>query len=146
MEDLISEYFIEAGKGNLEEKKRNEMKLIGVKGIGSALNRFIEKEDRDSIGCIVDRQFQKSVDKLMSIDGLEDEQVDDQLSYIKQEREKKAGSSSALTLEEEDAEATLNAPGRKLDREVYLDNQNRDENDDISDENMPPVIQSTKAT
>lgn len=146
MEDLISEYFVEAGKGNAEEKKRNEMKLIGVKGIGSALNRFIEKEDKDSIGCIVDRQFQKTVDRLMSVDGLEDEQVDEQLSHIKQEREKKAGgSAAALTLEEEDAEAALNAPNRKLHTELYPDNKNMSDND-ISDENMPPVIQATKGT
>ena len=123
------------------------MKLIGVKGIGSALNRFIEKEDKDSIGCIVDRQFQKTIDKLMSIDGLEDEQVDEQLSHIKQEREKMTGgSAAALTLEQEDAEEALNAPSRKLQTELYPDNKNMGDNDDISDENMPPVIQSTKGT
>ena len=61
-------------------RKKNEMKLLGVKGIGSAVNRFIEKDDKDSIGCIVDRQFQKSVDKLMSMVDIEDEQVDEQVN------------------------------------------------------------------
>ena len=50
----------------------------------------------------------------MSIDDLEDEQVDDQLSYFKKEREKMIGeSAAAIKQEEEEAEATLNAPNRK---------------------------------
>ena len=136
MEDLISQYFTEAGKGNKEERKKNEMKLLGVKGIGSAVNRFIEKEDKDSFGCIVDRQFQKTVDKLLSMDDIEDEHVDEQLGRFKQEREGIKGAASAK-LEED--EAALNRI-----RTDPSSGDNMDRNDDISDENMPPSIHPTK--
>ena len=145
MEDLISQYFTEAGKGNIEERKKNEMKLLGVKGIGSAVNRFIEKEDKDSVGCIVDRQFQKTVDKLLSMDDVDDEQVDEKLELLKKEREKvKGGAAAAAKLEEEEAEAELDAVDRKR-AETSPNGYNLPVNDDISDENMPPAMQPTTA-
>ena len=146
MEDLISQYFTEAGRGNLEDRKKNEMKLLGVKGIGSAVNRFIEKEDKESIGCIVDRQFQKTVNKLMSMDDIEDEQVDEQLGHLKQERERMTGGAvAAAKLEEQEAEDALDEPNRKTN-EVSTGGDNIAGNDDISDENMPPAIQPTRGT
>ena len=144
MEDLISQYFVEAGKGNADERKKNEMKLLGVKGVGSAVNRFIEKEDKDSIGCIVDRQFQKTVDRLMSIADIEDEQVDEQLGEFKQERARMTGSLDLAKLEAEEAEAALDAPNRKSRTEVSVNDDNLSPIDDISDENVPPAIQSTR--
>ena len=143
MEDLIGQYFTETSKGTTEEKNKNEMKLLGVKGIGSALNRFIDKEDKDGIGCIVDKQFQKSVDMLMSIDDIDDEQVDDQLLSFRREREKHSGGyAAACKMEEAEAEATLNAPNRKAKLDNYAgDNSDRE---DLSDENVPAVVQTTR--
>merc|ERR1719361_616084 len=116
MEDLISQYFTETSKGNASERKRNEMKLLGVKGIGSAVKRYIDKDDKDSIGCIVDKQLEKSIDRLMSIDDMEDEQVDDQLMFFKQERE------------EEKAEAALDAPDRRARVHTSMQSDDRDAN------------------
>ena len=143
MEDLISQYFTETSKGTTEEKNKNEMKLLGVKGIGSALNRFIDKEDKDSISCIVDKQFEKLVNMLMSIDDIDDEQVDDQLSSFKRQREKSnGGNAAACKMEEDEAEAALNAPNRQM----QLDNSpsNSENHGDISDENMPPAVQPVR--
>merc|ERR1712062_276369 len=143
MEDLISQYFTETSKGTTEEKNKNEMKLLGVKGIGSALNRFIDKEDKDSISCIVDKQFEKLVNMLMSIDDIDDEQVDDQLSSFKRQREKSnGGNAAACKMEEDEAEAALNAPNRQM----QLDNSpsNSANHGDISDENIPPAVQPVR--
>ena len=140
MEDLISQYFTETSKGNASERKKNEMKLLGVKGIGSAVKRYIDKDDKDSIGCIVDKQLEKSIDRLMSIDDMEDEQVDDQLMFFKQEREKeKGGSLTTAKVEEEEAEAALDAPDRRARVQTSMQSDDRDANSDISDENIPPV-------
>ena len=143
MEDLISQYFTETSKGTTEEKTRNEMKLLGVKGIGSALNRFIDKEDKDSIGCIVDKQFQKSVDVLMSIDDIDDEQVDDQLLSFRREREKNSGGYEAASkIEEAEAEVALNAPNRKT--QSNNSPHNNSDHGEISDENVPPINQTSR--
>ena len=136
MEDLIGQYFTEAGKaGNADDRRKNQMKLVGVKGIGSAVNRLIEKDDKDGVGCIVDRQFQKTVDKLLSVHDIEDEHVDSELEKLKKERERTTGGADAAAkMEEAEAEAALDAPDRKNGAGM-VDKSDEPE----SDENMPPV-------
>ena len=76
----------------------------------------------------------------MSIDDMEDEQVDDQLMFFKQEREKeKGGSLTTAKVEEEEAEAALDAPDRRARVQTSMQSDDRDANSDISDENIPPV-------
>ncbi|XP_040575293.1 double-strand break repair protein MRE11 isoform X2 [Lepeophtheirus salmonis] len=59
MKDFISQYFNDMAS---DEKKK--LKLLGVRGIATAVENFIEKDHKDSISIIVDKQLKKAYDSI----------------------------------------------------------------------------------
>ena len=53
MEDLIGQYFSQT-------EDKNQLQLLGIKSIGTAVKAFIDKEDKEAINVIVDNQVKAS--------------------------------------------------------------------------------------
>jgi double-strand break repair protein MRE11 len=49
MEDLIGQYFSQT-------EDKNQLQLLGIKSIGTAVKAFIDKEDKDAVNVIVENQ------------------------------------------------------------------------------------------
>ncbi len=54
MEDLIQQYF------NTTKDEKSQLKLLGVKGIVEAVSSYIEKDNKEAISLIVDKQLDKT--------------------------------------------------------------------------------------
>ncbi len=71
MEDLILQYF-----DTMEDK--SQLRLLSVRGIAQAVSNFIEKDDRDAVGLIVEKQLQQSLEQLKTRQGDNDPDVIDE--------------------------------------------------------------------
>lgn len=136
MEDLISTFF---------ENGNNGLKLLGVKGIGAAVKRFIDKDDRDAIALIVDKQLKKVLDVMGDLD-VEDDQVDEELDRIRVAREGASTSAKGVkgqNLEAQEADAILDASDRELGRRAVGSEVLEDM--DLGDEDeVPPPTKASR--
>ncbi|XP_033606873.1 double-strand break repair protein MRE11 isoform X2 [Cryptotermes secundus] len=82
------------------------LKILSVKGLAEAASRFVDKDDKDAIFCLVDHQIKKTVDRLLSMNVTE-EDIDDAIENFRQERLLKAEE------EAKDARAILDHPSRQ---------------------------------
>lgn len=93
MEDLILQYF------NTTTDDRSQLKLLGIRGIAQAVSNYIEKDDKDAVAIIVDKQLNKTLKALKERedeDGDGDElitsgdpeaDIDDRLGAYKKQRQ-----------------------------------------------------------
>jgi len=79
MEELIVQYF------RTTEDDKAQLKLLGVKGIAQAVSNFIEKDDKDAIAIIVDKQLGKTKQELLQRQeaDADDDAIDEALSKYK---------------------------------------------------------------
>jgi hypothetical protein len=58
-----------------------QLRLLSVNGIAAAVKNFIEKDDKDSISTIVERQLKKTMDNVATrdMDDDDDDAIDDAL-------------------------------------------------------------------
>lgn len=77
MDEILAEYFAST------EDDNTQLKVLGVKGLGAAVKNFVEKDDKDAIGLIINKQFEKTLNALRDMDILEDDDIDTAISDYK---------------------------------------------------------------
>ncbi len=84
MEQLLAEYF-----GASDDKE--QLKLLSVAGLATAVKYFIEKDDKEAIATIVDKQMKKTVDnvKRRCEEDDEDDDIDTAVEEYRRERREK---------------------------------------------------------
>jgi len=69
IEDLVADYF------NNQTDDKNKLAVLTVRNIGGAVKTFIDKDDKDALKHVIDRELEKAYDKLMERgDNLNDEE------------------------------------------------------------------------
>ena len=125
MEDLVAKYFSEINKNG-------EMQVLGVQGIGNAVKRYIEKEDKESLGAAIDRQLKKTLDALENAH-VEPQDVDEELERLKAERNK-----NPPKQDEEEVLPVSSRPDRNHDDQDSDDNSRVMVQESESEPESPP--------
>jgi len=99
VEMIVERYFAEVATDK-------HLQILSIKGLVEAASRFVDKDDRDALACVIDHQINKTVSHLLSRNLTEDE-IDEEIEKFRQER---------LTKTEEeaiDARKMLSHPSRQ---------------------------------
>ncbi|GFG28649.1 hypothetical protein Cfor_05677 [Coptotermes formosanus] len=82
VEMIVERYFAEVATDK-------HLQVLSVKGLVEAASRFVDKDDRDALACVIDHQINKTVSHLLSRNLTEDE-IDEEIERFRQERLAKA--------------------------------------------------------
>merc|ERR1712226_73414 len=93
IEELIETYFAD-NKDNLSKR----LELLGVKGMGTAVQEFVDKKQKRSVIKMVDQQFKKTVDKLNTMEINSEETFDEALRQYRESRTAKQEEKEALEI------------------------------------------------
>ena len=112
IEELIETYFAE-NKDNLSKR----LELLGVKGMGTAVQEFVDKKQKRSVIKMVDQQFKKTVEKLNTMEIDSEETFDEALGQYRESRTAKQEEKEALEIlskikEDDDVDMEIGRPTR----------------------------------
>ena len=93
IEELIETYFAD-NKDNLSKR----LELLGVKGMGTAVQEFVDKKQKRSVIKMVDQQFKKTVEKLNTMEIDSEETFDEALGQYRESRTAKQEEKEALEI------------------------------------------------
>merc|ERR1719510_2945723 len=128
IEELIETYFAD-NKDNISKR----LELLGVKGMGTAVQEFVDKKQKRSVIKMVDQQFKKTVDKLNTMQIDSEETFDE---FLRQYRE----SRTAKQEEKEALEILSNVKDDEVDMEIVRPTRGSDCSDieEMDAEVSPP--------
>ena len=93
IEELIETYFAD-NKDNISKR----LELLGVKGMGTAVQEFVDKKQKRSVIKMVDQQFKKTVEKLNTMEIDSEEKFDESLRQYRESRTAKQEEKEALEI------------------------------------------------
>uniref|UniRef100_A0A2Z5U614 Double-strand break repair protein n=1 Tax=Reticulitermes speratus TaxID=60591 RepID=A0A2Z5U614_9NEOP len=82
VEMIVEHYFAEVATDK-------HLQILSIKGLVEAASRFVDKDDRDALACVIDHQVNKTVSHLLSRNLTEDE-IAEEIERLRQERLTKA--------------------------------------------------------
>ncbi|CAH1794958.1 unnamed protein product [Owenia fusiformis] len=129
MDDLVKQI--------MANDKNGALNVLTERGMGAAVQEFVDKENRDAISLMVECQIKKTKEHLRKKDAKED-QIDNELEKFKEERRNKAQ-------EAEEVKEALRISRENKAKEGLNDNGDNDEDDDNSDINeIPEAAKNTR--